>query len=456
MSRSPKKRKTNPPTAPSDALSEYSLPTPSDRVRASSPPRELREIYKYAQPPIRFLTTPDEHTPKTVLELYKNLQEASSAAAIPAIFKARIHDTYPYQSIPSSAFVPTEQTLQSSEVESTWKLAASLLSKARQAFEGNEPEGSWIRLASEVLDGVFEGSELKLLRTMDVQYSDINSATLLPTVNDIAIPVKKADLAVAIHSAKPAASMIYESIRKQNPAMKLSQMQDASVSRMALPICVEVGEPGKSYNEASIQLGVWCCAGLLKLHELRLQQGDIDTEETVPLIGMTAIGLDWKSHVAYKLPDDGAVTPEAYHNDAHHNVEAVRALRSDPHDHGRRIPKELSCDDTYFTFGCIVLQRVRTAPAVLPGNLLKIHSQDLPSFLYANKRCLSSGDHSLYFLLFERPTLSSLEYLSPSLPLLRSPSPKPSTSDLLDADHRLYFLVSERPSSSSLELLPKP
>lgn len=84
-------------------------------------------------------------------------------------------------------------------------------------------------------------------------------------------------------------------------------MQDASVSCMALPICVEVGEPRKSYNEASIQLGVWCCAGLLKLHELRLQQGDIDAEETVPLIGMTAIGLDWKSHVAYKLPDDGAV-----------------------------------------------------------------------------------------------------------------------------------------------------
>ncbi|OAF59175.1 hypothetical protein VC83_04385 [Pseudogymnoascus destructans] len=65
--------------------------------------------------------------------------------------------------------------------------------------------------------------------------------------------------------------------------------------------------PAHTANKASIQLGVWCCAGLLKLHELRLQQGDIDTEETVPLIGMTAIGLDWKSHVAYKLPDDGSV-----------------------------------------------------------------------------------------------------------------------------------------------------
>ncbi|ELR09120.1 hypothetical protein GMDG_03700 [Pseudogymnoascus destructans 20631-21] len=79
----------------------------------------------------------------------------------------------------------------------------------------------------------------------------------------------------------------------------------AHINRMKYLRCV-INE-SHTANKASIQLGVWCCAGLLKLHELRLQQGDIDTEETVPLIGMTAIGLDWKSHVAYKLPDDGAV-----------------------------------------------------------------------------------------------------------------------------------------------------
>jgi hypothetical protein len=139
------------------------------------------------------------------------------------------------------------------------------------------------------------------------QYSDINSITLLPTVNDVAIPVKKADLAVAIHASRPAASVIYDSIRRKNPTMKLSQMNDASVARMALPICVEVGEPGKSYTEASVQLGVWCCAGLLKLQELRQQQGELYSNEAMPLLALTAIGLDWKAHLAYKLPEDGPI-----------------------------------------------------------------------------------------------------------------------------------------------------
>jgi hypothetical protein len=49
MSRSQKKRKPNQQSdVISDALSEISLPPPtSDRVRSSSLPRELREIYRY-------------------------------------------------------------------------------------------------------------------------------------------------------------------------------------------------------------------------------------------------------------------------------------------------------------------------------------------------------------------------------------------------------------------------
>jgi hypothetical protein len=57
-------------------------------------------------------------------------------------------------------------------------------------------------------------------------------------------------------SAKNSVNEVYASIRNKNPTMKLSQMSDASVARMTLPICVEVGEPGKSYTEASVQLGV--------------------------------------------------------------------------------------------------------------------------------------------------------------------------------------------------------
>jgi hypothetical protein len=80
---------------------------------------------------------------------------------------------------------------------------------------------------------------------------------------------------------------------------------------MTLPICVEVGEPGKSYTEASVQLGVWCCAGLLKLEELRIQQGHTGLDDRMPLLGLTAIGMDWKSHLAYKDPEDGTITLSA-------------------------------------------------------------------------------------------------------------------------------------------------
>jgi hypothetical protein len=53
--------------------------------------------------------------------------------------------------------------------------------------------------------------------------------------------------------------------------MRLSQMSEPSVSKLTLPGCVEVGESGKNYLEASLQLGVWCFAGLAKLEELRVQ-----------------------------------------------------------------------------------------------------------------------------------------------------------------------------------------
>lgn len=99
--------------------------------------------------------------------------------------------------------------------EIVWSLSASLLSKAKQEFEGNEPEESWTCLVSDMLDGEFEKGTQDLLCTMDVyaaspsylfrvsparstyrspyysQYSDINSARLLPIVNDMPIPSRR-------------------------------------------------------------------------------------------------------------------------------------------------------------------------------------------------------------------------------------------------------------------------
>jgi hypothetical protein len=124
-------------------------------------------------------------------------------------------------------------------------------------------------------------------------------------------------------------------------------MSETSVSRLALPGCVEVGESGKNYLEASLQLGVWCFAGLAKLDELRVwsriagrkmptpavdrQTSAADdegrtlgdggpvvgvhatamdhsrAEQNLPVFGWTAIGMDWKLHIAYRDTTDNGV-----------------------------------------------------------------------------------------------------------------------------------------------------
>jgi hypothetical protein len=62
-----------------------------------------------------------------------------------------------------------------------------------------------------------------------------------------------------------------------------------------------------------------------------------------------------------------------------------------------------------------MFQRIRITGRVLPGNLRKIHPQDLSSFLYASKRYSSRSDHRLYLLVLERPCSPSLEHSSSSL-----------------------------------------
>jgi hypothetical protein len=55
-----------------------------------------------------------------------------------------------------------------------------------------------------------------------------------------------------------------------------------------------------------------------------------------------------------------------------------------------------------------------TVAGVLPRNLLKIQSQDLPSVLYASKRCSSTASHGIFILVL-KPYLSSPEHRSSSL-----------------------------------------
>jgi hypothetical protein len=89
-------------------------------------------------------------------------------------------------------------------------------------------------------------------------------------------------------------------------------------------------------------------------------------------------------------------------------------------------------EEVYSPLGRIIFQRIHIAGRVLPGNLRKIHSQDLSSFLYASKRCSSRSDHRLYLLVLERPCSPSLEHSSSLLLDSESLLLNPPSSLLLD------------------------
>ncbi|KAH7379977.1 hypothetical protein BKA64DRAFT_765676, partial [Cadophora sp. MPI-SDFR-AT-0126] len=129
----------------------------------------------------------------------------------------------------------------------------------------------------------------------------------------------KADLALAFSLSHPEVFHALEPIHTQYPDLCLSQMEDAYKMRVPLVAGVEVKERGGGYNEATVQLGVWCAAGLEKLRRLRGEGHDKRTGERgeayeplrreaeaegggelPPFVGWTVVEHEWKLHVVWK------------------------------------------------------------------------------------------------------------------------------------------------------------
>ena len=82
-------------------------------------------------------------------------------------------------------------------------------------------------------------------------------------------------------------------------------MTDAYTSTVPLVCWLEVKERGGDYNEAIIQLGIWCAAGLERLRGLwtldRSDNGkDLEEDKLSPFLGWTVVGHDWKFHSSWK------------------------------------------------------------------------------------------------------------------------------------------------------------
>ncbi|KAH9204607.1 hypothetical protein DL95DRAFT_113993 [Leptodontidium sp. 2 PMI_412] len=108
-------------------------------------------------------------------------------------------------------------------------------------------------------DSDLDDYEPPMLNVQSVQTQAISSS-LLPTHTSTSF-AKKADLALAFSLSHPEVFHALEPIQTQYPDLCLSQMEDAYTMRVPPVAGVEVKERGGSYNEATVQLGVWCAAG---------------------------------------------------------------------------------------------------------------------------------------------------------------------------------------------------
>ncbi|KAH0562056.1 hypothetical protein GP486_003240 [Trichoglossum hirsutum] len=309
------------------------------RVRPGSPTRDLRETYKYARPPLRFSQSIKENSPRMAHEVFSVLPIAKTYACevIPINFKERITSDHSFPNPPSYAY-DKNQSCESEKEQ--WARMTRLLSNARNSFENNKNEKAWVVVACDMLNAALSlrgsGSKdmvavehvsvfsLPPIRTVILMRTNLSgnvpqnsqdpslTPDTLPTVNGQRVPCKKVDLVLALSPNNPTVFATYDKLRTADPLVRISQFVDASLSRMTIPVYVEVGEAGKDYLEASLQLGIVGSAGLARLGQLRRTLAPASQEGEMmlpPVLGWTVIGHDWKLHIICKLPENehGAV-----------------------------------------------------------------------------------------------------------------------------------------------------
>lgn len=262
-----------------------------------------------------------------VRELTGMLVKELTAGVIPIDLKPRLQRVEPIRfSLPSPLFEthPTEYT--PTYLSNLWRTTESIYNEARVCNDDFKDENAWMTVVTSVLKSATEytdpDSDLDdyrppMLNVQSIQTQAISSS-LLPTHTSTSF-AKKADLALAFSLSHPEIFRTLEPIHIQCPELSLSQMEDAYTMRVPLVAGVEVKERGGSYNEAIVQLGVWCAAGLEKLRRLREEgykkrtraRGEMDeppriegeTEEErelPPLVGWTVVGHEWKLHIVWK------------------------------------------------------------------------------------------------------------------------------------------------------------
>ncbi|KAG4428471.1 hypothetical protein IFR05_016048 [Cadophora sp. M221] len=230
-------------------------------------------------------------------------------------------------SFPSPLFeTPPPIQYSTTYLSNLWRTTVNIYNEARACNDDFKDENTWMSVVTSVLKSAIEYTdpdsdpdddcEPLMLNVQSFQTQPISSS-LFPTHTSTSF-TKTADLALAFSLSHPEMLRALDPIHTRYPELGLSQMEDAYTMRFPLVAGVEVKERGGSYNEATVQLGVWCAARLEKSRRLReegqqkrTREGtetdgpprEVEAEgegELPPFVGWTVVGHEWKLHVVWK------------------------------------------------------------------------------------------------------------------------------------------------------------
>ncbi|PBP19287.1 hypothetical protein BUE80_DR009523 [Diplocarpon rosae] len=244
--------------------------------------------------------------PPAVRQLRSILINKMSAEVIPYSLQPRLRASDPDQfQVLGPLFEKPTILHPASYTDSLWAVADKIYNEARRCHDNHLDESAWMKVVNNVLDSTELGEDTSMLRVHSIHTQSVDPIYLPKHISQSF--AKKADLALAFSCDHPSVAAAVEPVQKANPDLCLSQMTDAYTSTVPLACCLEVKEGGGDYNEAILQLGIWCAAGLERLRGLRTlaepnSRSDLE-EELPPFLGWTIVGHDWKLHISWK--DEG-------------------------------------------------------------------------------------------------------------------------------------------------------
>ncbi|KAI9833511.1 MAG: hypothetical protein M1819_003670 [Sarea resinae] len=153
-----KKRKRKPDSGAQEMPETPTLETTSE-TSTSLPAAELRGLFEYASPPLRFELFPEAGMPKEVREIFNELGKLRyGSATIPLELKGRVCEkVHKSHRPPPSAYdnIPVSHGDRAGDL---WDLALDILEKGAEMFKDQNtmPEESWISLAKAVLQATFD------------------------------------------------------------------------------------------------------------------------------------------------------------------------------------------------------------------------------------------------------------------------------------------------------------